>query len=154
MAAKLFPLWTLIMSLSRTIPTAFPFTETHFSNFISVTFRLVWLIFCVSYPLIFIRKSEHESLIHANLGSAKIIKFHAFFGASCGVVKFTLYCLACENHNVYILELLPDNVRVRQDIAQLIDLKQNQLSIRDRLWRYDCCCSSVNHRVQPTQLII
>jgi hypothetical protein len=38
--------------------------------------------------------------------------------------KFTLYCLACENDNVYILELLSVNVRVGQEIADLIESNQ------------------------------
>ena len=38
--------------------------------------------------------------------------------------KFTLYCLACENDNVYILELLSINVRVGQEIADLIESNQ------------------------------
>ncbi len=118
MASKLIPLWTLIMSLPPTIPTAFPF-----SNFISVTLRLVWLICCVSYPLICIRKSEHKSLMYANLGSAKMIKFHAYFGASYGVVQIHIIppglwkwkCLYSRTTSSW---------RVRQEIADWINAQQ------------------------------
>lgn len=62
--------------------------------------------------------------------------------------KFTLYCLACENDNVYILELRPVNVRVWQKVADLIQLKQVQPAIRD-LSCYDNSCSNLDYRVLP-----